>query len=316
MVDQINNDITWQAQQGSVAAIIQILNDKLANSGIRTRAIFNNGVLQILCEARIVDNLEQLTLVQQVKEILESLAPRNIRRVNINARIVREEQLLWLEEITRVRENQLLWSEEICLTKPNIIKRVFKEIKENKANDKEVNLLQSSSYFLSSNANNKTNNYGSGNIWGIICLCLFMLTLGGVGYSFISKYKMNPFQLNISNSISPEKTKQVTQLALSSKPSSKISKISKKPTDSFTKAVRIANKASLEGQKAKTSAQWLELAARWQQASDFMGQVPPNHSRYREAQKRIKLYRQYSENAQLEAKSLLSLTIKNEKLGQ
>jgi hypothetical protein len=313
MVDRIN-DITWQAQQGSVAAIIQILNDKLANSGIRTRAIFNDGVLQVLCEARTIDNLEKLVLIEKIKEILESLAPRNIRRVNINTRIVREDQLLWLEEITRDPQNQLLWSEEIFLTKPNIIKRVFQEIKENKANEKERNLLQSSSYSLSQNANrNKTNHYTFRNTFGIFCLCLFMLALGGVGYSFISKYKSNPIQSNIPSSIAPVNTSQATQLNSSLKAHSDSYK---KSTDSFTKAVRIANQASVEGQKAQTSVQWLELAARWQQASDFMSQVPPKHSRYQEAQKRIKLYRQYSENAQQEAKNLLSLTIKNESYGR
>ena len=47
MVDSIEN-ITKQARQGSVAAIIQVLNDKLADSGVRTRAIFEDGVLQLL----------------------------------------------------------------------------------------------------------------------------------------------------------------------------------------------------------------------------------------------------------------------------
>ena len=119
MVDQIN-DIAWQAHQGSVAAIIQILNERLANSGVRTRAIFEKGVLQLLCEASTVDKLEQSILVKQIRQILESIAPRNIRRVNINSRIVREQQLLWLEEISRDPENQLLWSEEVTLVKPHI----------------------------------------------------------------------------------------------------------------------------------------------------------------------------------------------------
>ncbi|HAJ60521.1 MAG TPA: hypothetical protein DCP31_15680, partial [Cyanobacteria bacterium UBA8543] len=63
--------------------------------------------------------LEQSVRVAQIRQILEDIAPRNIRRVRINSRIVREQQLLWLEEITRDPEHQLLWSEEIILTKPN-----------------------------------------------------------------------------------------------------------------------------------------------------------------------------------------------------
>lgn len=46
MVDRIN-DIAWQAHQGSVAAIIQLLNENLAHLGVRTRAVFSNGVLQL-----------------------------------------------------------------------------------------------------------------------------------------------------------------------------------------------------------------------------------------------------------------------------
>ena len=94
MITQIN-DIAWQASQGSIAAIIQILNERLANSGVRTRAVFHSGVLQLLCEARTIEKLEKSTLVQKIRQILESIAPRNVHRVNINSRIVREQQLLW-----------------------------------------------------------------------------------------------------------------------------------------------------------------------------------------------------------------------------
>ena len=47
MVDRIN-DIAWQAHQGSVAAIIQVLNERLVMYSVRTRAVFVNGVLQLL----------------------------------------------------------------------------------------------------------------------------------------------------------------------------------------------------------------------------------------------------------------------------
>ena len=50
MVDRIHY-IVLQAHQGSVAAIIQLLNDNLAHLGIITRGVFSNGVLQLLCEA-------------------------------------------------------------------------------------------------------------------------------------------------------------------------------------------------------------------------------------------------------------------------
>lgn len=100
MVDPID-DIVRQARQGSVSAIIQVLNEKLAGCGIRTRAMFDQGVLQLLCEAADPDQLERSIVVPQVQQILQSLQPRNVRRVNLNSRIVREQQLLWLEEIGR-----------------------------------------------------------------------------------------------------------------------------------------------------------------------------------------------------------------------
>jgi hypothetical protein len=132
MVDRIN-DIAWQAHQGSVAAIIQLLNEKLAKSGVRTRAIFSDGVLQLLCEAARVEQLEQSSLVEQIQQILDSIAPRHIRRVNINSRIVREQQLLWLKEIDSDRDNQVLWSQEIALVQPNIVKQLIKDFTEAQA---------------------------------------------------------------------------------------------------------------------------------------------------------------------------------------
>src|SRR5919199_56521 len=123
------DDIARQARQGSVAAIIQTLNEQLADVGVRTRAVFAGGMLQLLCEAAIPEQLEQSVLVGKIRQILEEIAPRNIRRVKINSRIVREQQLLWLEEIMRDPENQLLWSEQIVLAKPNLFKQLLESRK-------------------------------------------------------------------------------------------------------------------------------------------------------------------------------------------
>ncbi|MBD3560336.1 hypothetical protein H6S82_15955, partial [Planktothrix sp. FACHB-1355] len=92
MVDP-TDQIAKQARSGSVAAIIQLMNEKLASNGVRTRAIRENGVLQMLCEAESPEQLERSTLVPQIREILQNIGPRNIRRVRINCRIVREQQL-------------------------------------------------------------------------------------------------------------------------------------------------------------------------------------------------------------------------------
>ncbi|MGJ5676498.1 MAG: hypothetical protein ACR9NN_23330 [Nostochopsis sp.] len=280
MVNRIN-DIAWQARQGSVAAIIQVLNEKLANSGVRTRAIYHDGVLQILCEASTLDKLEQSTLVKQIQQTLESIKPRNIRRININSRIVREEQLLWLEEIIRNPETQLLWSEEIILEQPNIFQQLIKNYQDPKT---ELRTLIFTTNQLSQPI--PINNKSKGSVWirklFTLSLSLVLLILSSVVYAVLNGKRQNSF---------------IPETAIFLDSTSKSSTLE----DSFIIAVRIANQASDAGKTAKNSTQWLEIAANWQRASDLMSNVPPNHSRYQEAQIRTKLYKKYSEAAQKEA---------------
>lgn len=307
MVDRIN-DIAWQAHQGSVAAIIQILNERLANYGVRTRAIFANGVLQILCEATTLDQLEQSILVKQIQQTLESIGPRNVRRVNINSRIVREQQLLWLEEITREPEKQLLWSQEIALVKPNVFQQLITDIRERKTEPGKSNLPKSSSSTFSVFKNtNKIRISSLQSILQVSTLCVFLLLLCGTIYALLGGKLKNPIQLEKPESVAPSQS------------------ASSLLEDPFAAAVRVANYASASGKTAKTSAQWLDLAARWQRASELMNAVPPNHSRYQEAQIRTRLYRKYSEAAEQEAKktpspfkhsSLASFELVAEQLGE
>jgi hypothetical protein len=302
MTDRIN-DIAWQAHLGSVAAIIQVLNQKLANSGVRTRAIFADGVLQLLCEARTIDKLEQSTLVKQIQQILESIAPRNIRRVNINSRIVQEQQLLWLEEITRAPENHLLWSEEIILAQPTIIQQVIQDFQERKIEQAKPNLPKSqySSSLVVINKN-KRKKSPTGRMLNTVGLCLFLFVLGWSTYVWLGG-RWNSMPQQVLKSLSPTvksnepaSTKEEPETLPLAIPSD-----STQDEDLFAAAVRIANQASATGKNAQTSIQWLDLAARWQRASDLMSKVPSNHSRYKEAQIRTKLYREYSEAAQKEA---------------
>lgn len=116
-----------QARQGSVAAIIQVLNEQLAKDGIRTRAVVADGMLQILCEAAKAEQLDKATVVNRVRNVLETISPNRIRKVKINSRIVKEEQLLWLEEINRDPENALLWSEVIVLKQPLFFQRWIRD---------------------------------------------------------------------------------------------------------------------------------------------------------------------------------------------
>ncbi|MBD2387407.1 hypothetical protein [Cylindrospermum sp. FACHB-282] len=290
MVDRIN-DIAWQAHQGSVAAIIQLLNERLAKSSVRTRAMFSDGVLQLLCEAPRIEQLEQSTLVEQIQQILESIAPRNIRRVNINSRIVREEQLLWLKDIYSDRENQLLWSQEITLVQPNILKQLIKDFTEAQIELGKPNLPKTQSS-RTSIFTNKDKHKKLPKTWilATVSLCLLLL-LGWIVYAQLGDKLKNL----IKSGISTKDTKPEASPQAASKSLFTLS------DDPFAGAVRLANQASASGKTATTSTQWLELAARWQQASDLMSTVPPKHSRYQEAQIRTKLYRKYSEAAQKEA---------------
>lgn len=281
------DDIARQARQGSVAAIIHTLNEKLADIGVRTRAVFVDGVLQLLCEAAMPEQLERSVLVVKIRKILEEIAPHNIRRVNINSRIVREQQLLWLEEISRDPENQLLWSEEITLTKPNLFKRRLENRKHYKDTwNKKPPLPKTSSRYLK-----EKNPYWRGIISGVSLSVLLIL----VGW-FLHE-RLAPKQ---NAKILTQSSNRTTNTSINSAASP--TPIAAPTPDPFAQAVRLAEQASAEGKTVTTSAQWLDLAAKWERASDYMKAVQPDDQRYKTAQDRMKLYRKNSEAAQKQAK--------------
>ncbi|MEH2287795.1 hypothetical protein [Nostoc sp.] len=296
VVDRIN-DIAWQAHQGSVAAIIQLLNEKLAHSCVRTRAIFSDGVLQILCEAAKVEQLEQSPLVEQIQQILESIAPRYIRRVKINSRIVREQQLLWLKELDSDRENQLLWSQEITLIQPNIVKQLIKDITEAQAELGKPNYpkTQVSRPLVLINKEKSKNKPKTKILAAGFCS---LLLLSWVVYAQLGNKLINVIQLETSKFLTTENTNNRKAQTTSRAPNNSFSEPSDDP---FQISVRIANQASASGKTATTSTQWLEIAAKWQRASDLMSTVPQTYSRYQEAKIRTQLYKKYSEAAQKEA---------------
>ncbi|NEP12385.1 MAG: hypothetical protein F6K14_19700 [Symploca sp. SIO2C1] len=286
MHDQIN-DIVRQARQGSVAAIIQTLNDQLADSGIRTRAVFSNKVLQLLCEAAATNQLEQSVLVPRIRQILESIAPRNIRRVKINSRIVQEQQLLWLEEIMRDPENQLLWSEEITLARPNILKQLF----QNRNNQPNLSIKKPPlPNKIPSIYTFKKSSYGRGIIFGVGLSCLLVL-VGWLLYDRLDP-QLNAQILNRSSN----STDGSQPLATAS------NSVSSSTSDPFADAVRLAEEAATAGRTVQTSAQWLDIAAKWERASDLMSKVKEDDPRYQTAQDRIATYRQNSEVAQKQAR--------------
>ena len=279
------NDIVKQANQGSVAAIIQVLNERLADSGVRTRAIFADGVLQVLCEAATPEQLEPSELIGQVRQTLEAIAPRNIRRVNINSRIVREQQLLWLDEISRDPENQLLWSQEITLNKANLLRHLLNEWRQNTAPQK-TNLPT-----RTRGQQREQRQFWRGLVGGAGASILLLLG----GWAFYSWHAAKP--TTVASPSSSQVATTPTQTALDTSGV----KPTPKPQDSFLIAVRIAEQASQEGSTAQSPAQWLELAARWQRASDLMANVPSGDDRYVTAQDRVVAYRKNKEMALMKA---------------
>lgn len=290
MTNQIDN-IARQAHEGSVAAIIQVLNDKLAQVGVRTRAVFADGVLQLLCEAAKVELLEQSHLVDRVRQILEGISPRNIRRVNINCRLVREHQLLWLEEISRDPENQLLWSQEIKLIKPNFWQRFALAQKERQERGPKLALprMGAPRRFMQ-----EPRQFQRGIIGGV-CLSVVLLAVVATIYKGLNSQVAN------SSSVT---TQAVASPAGEVTPAHKISQeTASSNVDSFAQAVRLAEQAAREGKTAQSPEDWLVVAAKWQQASDLMAAVPEQHPRYTTATNRTALYRQNSEKAQQEAEN-------------
>lgn len=289
MIASIDDNIAKQARQGSVAAIIQALNEKLADSGVRTRAVLAEGVLQILCEARREELLEQSTLVHEIQAILESLSPKNIRQVNINGRLVREQQLLWLEEITRDPQNQLLWSEKIILSKPNTIQRLIEDIRIHQSEPRRL-LLSLTTSSAAAEQKRQQRQLLSALMMGAGCALLVSLAIG---------WYWDRGQGGKSVQIQPQSTPQVTPGAIPTP------NYTPNYTENFARAVRLAEQASSRGKKAETSEEWLAIAALWDQASQLMASVPSEHPKYETAKNRTALYRQYSQSTQEKAEALM-----------
>ncbi|NET37689.1 MAG: hypothetical protein F6K19_37670 [Cyanothece sp. SIO1E1] len=287
MVNSIES-IIGQARQGSVAAIIQILNEKLADAGIRTRAIFNEGVLQLLCEANQPEAVEQSTLVNRIRKILEYISPRNIRKVNICCRTVREQQLLWLEEISRDPEGQLLWSELVTLSRPNPIKRLLDNFKTRQAT---TTVFPKS---ISPAQLRQRQQFRRGAIGGAGLIVLLLL----LGWILQTWRQANLQQVGQAINFSSEAPSFPQPNA--TLPNNRGNEVAASPPlstqpDPFVEAVRLAEQAAIDGQIAQSPAEWLDLAARWQQASDLMKQISPTDSRYTTAQDRAINYQLNSE---------------------
>lgn len=284
MTQQIN-DIFIQARQGSVAAIIQVLNQQLATLDVRIRAIFSDGVLQLLCEAPQIEHLEQSNLVQQVKHILEEISPRNIRKVNINSRIVQEQQLLWLDEITRDPKDKLLWSQQITLTKPNIFKQIARHFQTNKPKPIPISLSKS----IDHPQMQKQNQFQLGMMGGFF-LSLLMLVLGIQVNKWLNFSRLD--RISAIENTTLQSPESIIKNSEDTKAESKVA---------FAQAVRLAQEAAADGKNAQSQEEWMAIASKWQQAAQQMASVSPNYSRYDVAVNRVELYQKYSDIAKKEA---------------
>lgn len=303
-----------QARQGSVAAIIQVLNERLSGLGIRTRAVVADGMLQLLCEADTAEKLEKTSTVERVRSELETISPQRIKRVKINSRIVREEQLLWLEEINRDPENALLWSEIITLKRPFFVKRWLRD----------RHLKPAGPIFKDITAPETSQSSWPSKALGGLGLALLAL---GVGWLFKGDFEavapadntddVQPNALASSETASTaaqqaqssgDRTADTTppiappaatgaDPAATSDPPTDSASSTGNASDAFAQAVRVASKAAEDGQSASTAAEWLDLAARWQKASDLMGNIPQGNEQYAIAQDRIAAYKANSQAA-------------------
>ena len=363
-----------QARQGSVAAIILVLNERLADVGIRTRAVVDNGILQLLCEAPSTDQLEKTAVVNRVRQILETISPHHISRVNINSRLVKEEQLLWLEEINRDPENALLWSEMITLKRPFFVKRwirdrdlkpagpIFKDItapqpKQISLKNKAIGgaglvlLLLGTGWLFREDLSqirevNPTDATTAQNETGTTADSLPPLPAGETSQGTTPQATIEstdptensgdraadttlpntpttnaegtqptPEAATAAESPTPDAATPPTNAQANSTTTSAESATagstteappvnSGQTTDAFAEAVRIANNAANDGQSASTAAQWLDLAARWQRASDLMSQIPEGSDQHTQATERVQSYANNSKAALAQAAAL------------
>lgn len=372
MSNPVATETFGQARQGSVAAIIQVLNERLADAGIRTRAVVADGMLQVLCEAQSTEQLEKQAVVSRVREILENINPHRIRRVNINSRLVKEEQLLWLEEINRDPDNALLWSEVITLKQPFFLQRwirdrdlkpagpIFKDITEPTRKPLSLSnrviggagiavlilgtgwlfredLAQIRQVNSSLEENTAPAQPDQTDLPPLPDLSITTEDLGQRAADTTPPENPPSTTPPATNSATPQAQTSDAPAANSNPasaidtpvPNEPVSESASEPAnnstpstpadseaaqtpppdsgqtaDAFAEAVRIANIAATDGQTATTAAQWLDLAARWQRASDLMAQIPEGNAQYDQAKERVASYADNSKAALAQAAAL------------
>jgi hypothetical protein len=252
------DDVYTQACGGSIAAIVQILNERLAPLGLRTRAVLDGGILQLLCEARSPD-LDRDPTVERVQRVLEELAPRGIQRVQVYARLVEEQQLLWLAAIRRDPDS-LLWACDLRLKRSNWFYWTLRQIRQRRRT-LDLPSLESTD---PTKRRSRRASFGLG-VMGGAAASLVVVGLAAWQLEWFGQRSDGP-------AASPSATQAPK-------------------ADAFAQAVRLAEQAVIAGQDAQTPDQWRSVADRWNQAADLMGTIPPDDPRHSTAQDRQRQYR-------------------------
>ncbi len=174
--------------------------------------------------------------------------------------------------------------QEIILVKPNFFHRLAQDWQQHKNQSHKRDLPKTAS----ARSVREQRQFWRGIIGGA-SVSLVVVLLGWLVYAGLTSWwKGNQ----------PAKTPAVeTNLPKSQKPQPTLTTA----TDYFAQAVGMAEQASKEGKSAKSSAEWLAIAAKWQKASDLMASISSKDERYETAQNRMKIYSQNSETAQQEA---------------
>ncbi|MEB3214098.1 MAG: hypothetical protein VKL39_22310, partial [Leptolyngbyaceae bacterium] len=232
-----------------------------------------------------------------------------------NSRLVKEQQLLWLDEIQRDPENELLWTEEISLPRPNPIQLIVEDFSTSQKREKITATPRQSRQL-------RDRRQFARGIMGGAALSLLVIFIGWNVYERVGRGAIVNTE---NNALSSSSGNAPSRTVSESETASEVSTTRSTPADEaaatdssagtatasandefatddpFAQAVMIAQEAVKDGQAASSTAEWLELASRWQRASDLMKQIPASDERYATAQDRQALYRANSEEALLQA---------------